>query len=64
MIRVMEQGFGQREPAAAPDRLAASIPMRRYALPEGVAGRWRAPNPGTAGEIRPSFAIYKMALLG
>jgi NAD(P)-dependent dehydrogenase (short-subunit alcohol dehydrogenase family) len=37
MAREMEQGFGPGNPAAAQDRLAATIPMRRYARPEEVA---------------------------
>ena len=37
MVREMEQGFGRGNPAAAQERLAASIPMRRYARADEVA---------------------------
>jgi len=37
MVREMAQGFDPRDPAAAQDRLEATIPMRRSARPEEVA---------------------------
>ena len=37
MVDALESGFGRRDPAGVRQRLAASIPMRRYGRPEEVA---------------------------
>ncbi|MBI4638611.1 MAG: glucose 1-dehydrogenase [Candidatus Rokubacteria bacterium] len=37
MARLLEDGFGPKDPLAARERLTATIPMRRYAKPEEVA---------------------------
>jgi NAD(P)-dependent dehydrogenase (short-subunit alcohol dehydrogenase family) len=37
MAKTMEEGFNPRDPQAAHDRLATTIPMRRYGRPEEVA---------------------------
>lgn len=38
MGRLLDEGFNPRDPTAARERLAATIPMRRYGRPEEVAG--------------------------